>query len=171
VLGYLGSGYLDEEDIADGDGFWLVHLANSVWDEVPGLAMLYLGAALAILGWLSGRAAWRSDLSPETTIHHIVGLLLAGLFFLSPNYPWYFLVLVPFLPIVGGAPAWAFTIGAFLLYRECWCDDQPDILIWKTALNAAFLIAAAFATARSLAASGRLRGIFGWKGRIPPQPT
>jgi Glycosyltransferase family 87 len=46
VLGYLGSGYLDEEDIADGDGFWLVHLANSVWDEVPGLVVLYLCAAL-----------------------------------------------------------------------------------------------------------------------------
>jgi hypothetical protein len=82
-----------------------------------------------------GRAAWRSDRSPEAAIHHIVGLLLAGLFLLSPNYPWYFLILVPFLPIVGGGPVWAFTVGAFLLYRECWCEDQPDILIWKTALN------------------------------------
>src|SRR5262245_23175749 len=171
VLGYLGSGYLDEEDIADGDGFWLVHLANSAWDEVPGLVVLYLCAALAILGWLAVRAAWRSDRSPEAAIHHIVGLLLAGLFLLSPNYPWYFLILVPFLPIVGGAPVWTFTIGAFLLYRECWCDDQPDILIWKTALNLAFLIAVSFPIARSLAAPGRLRSILEWKGGIPPQPT
>jgi len=172
VLGYLGSGYLDEEDIADGDGFWLVHLANSVWDEeVPELVIIYLGAALAILGWLAVRAAWRSDRSPETTIRHVVGLLLAGLFLLSPNYSWYFLILVPFLPIVGGAPAWTFTIGAFLLYQECWCDDQPDMLVWKTALNLAFLIAASFPIARSIAASGRLPSMLGWKGPIPPQPT
>ncbi len=172
VLGYLGSGYLDEENIADGDGFWLVHLANSVWDEeVPELVIIYLGAALAILGWLAVRAAWRSDRSPETTIRHVVGLLLAGLFLLSPNYSWYFLILVPFLPIVGGAPAWTFTIGAFLLYQECWCDDQPDMLVWKTALNLAFLIAASFPIARSIAASGRLPSMLGWKGPIPPQPT
>ena len=172
VLGYLGSGYLDEEDIADGDGFWLVHLANSVWDEeVPELVIIYLGAALAILGWLAVRAAWRSDRSPETTIRHVVGLLLAGLFLLSPNYSWYFLILVPFLPIVGGAPAWTFTIGAFLLYQECWCDDQPDMLVWKTALNLAFLIAASFPIARSIAASGRLPSMLGWKSPIPRQPT
>jgi hypothetical protein len=75
---------------------------------------------------------------------------------------------VPFLLIVGGAPVWTFTIGAFLLYRECWCDDQPDILIWKTALNLAFVIAVSFPIARSLAAPGRLRSILEWKGRIPP---
>src|SRR5262249_15738608 len=153
------------------DGLWVVHLANSIWDEVPGFLVLYLCAALATLGWLALRAAWRFDRSPETTIRQIVGLLLAGLFLLSPNYPWYFLILVPFLPIVGGAAVWAFTIGAFLLYRECWCDDQPDILIWKTALNLAFLIAVSFPIARNLAAPGRLRSILGWKGRIPPQPT
>jgi hypothetical protein len=171
VLGYLGAGYLDEEDIADGDGFWLVHLVNSLWDEVPGLVVLYLCAALAILGWLAVRAAWRADRSPETTIRHIVGLLLAGLFLLSPNYPWYFFVLVPFLPIVGGAPAWTLTIGAFLLYQECWCDDQPDILIWKTALNLAFLIALSLPIARGLAESGRLPSILGWNSRIPSQPA
>ncbi len=123
--------------------------------------MLYVCTALAILGWLALRAAWRRDPSPETTIHHIVGLLLAGLFFLSPNYPWYFLVLVPFLPIVGSAPAWALTIGAFLLYRECWCDDQPDILIWKTALNLAFLTAVSLPIAGNLPAVHRLRRIVG----------
>jgi len=171
VLGYLASGYFDEEELADGEGFWLVHLANSVWDDVPGLVVLYLCAALAVVGWLALRAAFRSDRSPETTAHHIVGLLLAGLFFLSPNYPWYFLLLVPFLPIVGGAPSWTLTVGAFLLYRECWCDDQPDILIWKTALNLAFLIAVSFPTVRSIAASGRLRRILGRKGRVPPQLT
>jgi len=168
VLGYLGSGYLDEEDIADGDGFWLVHFANTVWDdEVPGLAVLYVCAAIAVVGWLALRTAFRSDRSPETTARHIAGLLIAGLFFLSPNYPWYFLALVPFLPIVGGAPAWTFTIGAFLLYRECWCDDQPDILIWKTGLNLAFLIAISFTTARKLVASGQFPSILARKGRVP----
>jgi alpha-1,6-mannosyltransferase len=169
VLGYLGTGYLDEEDITDGDAFWLVHLANSAWEEVSGVFVLYLCVALAVLGYLAIRAAWRSDRSPEATIRGIVGLLLAGLFLLSPNYPWYFLALVPFLSIVGGVPAWTFTIGAFLLYLECWCDDQPDILIWKTALNAAFLIAVSYALARGFTASGRLRKILGLEDRIPAQ--
>jgi alpha-1,6-mannosyltransferase len=165
VLGYLGTGYLDEEDFADGDGFWLVHLANSAWGEFSSFFVFYLCVTLTVLGYLAIRAAWRSDRSPETTIHRMIDLLLAGLFFLSPNYPWYFLVLTPFLSIAGGAPAWTFTIGAFLLYQECWCDDQPDILIWKTALNVAFLIAVTFAFAKNLPVPGRLREILGWQHR------
>jgi alpha-1,6-mannosyltransferase len=165
VLGYLGSGYLDEEGFEDGDGFWLVHLANAAWGESSGFFVVYLCVALAVLGYLAIRAAWRSDLSPETTTHRIIDLLLAGLFFLSPNYPWYFLVLTPFLSIVGGAPVWTFTIGAFLLYQECWCDDQPDILIWKTVLNVAFLIAITLTFATSLVASGRLPRILGCEPR------
>jgi hypothetical protein len=48
------------------------------------------------------------------------------------------------------------------LYQECWCDDPPDTLIGKTALNVGFLIAITFAFATSRTASGRLRGILGW---------
>ena len=44
-------------------------------------------------------------------------LLTAGLVLMSPNYAWYFLALVPFIPLGAGAPAWALTLGAFLLYR------------------------------------------------------
>ena len=39
---------------------------------------------------------------------------------MSPNYAWYFLALVPFIPLAAApvqAPIWALTLGAFLLYR------------------------------------------------------
>ena len=54
-----------------------------------------------------------------------VGVLLtAGLVLLSPNYAWYFLAVVPFIPLGGGAPAWAMTLGAILLYRPAMLPAQ-----------------------------------------------
>ena len=47
---------------------------------------------------------------------------------MSPNYAWYFLALVPFIPLGAGAPAWALTLGAFLLYRPIFLPAQRSRL-------------------------------------------
>jgi hypothetical protein len=65
---------------------------------------------------------------------------MTGLFFLSPNYPWYFLAVVPFIPIGGGAPAWALSIGAVLLYL-IYPDYAARFLVWKGVICIAFLVA------------------------------
>ena len=68
-------------------------------------------------------------------------LLMAGLFFLSPSYAWYVLAVVPFTVLGGGAPAWAMTLGAILLYRP-WLLPDND-LAWKTLAILPFVVAAA----------------------------
>jgi len=73
-------------------------------------------------------------------------LLTAGLFLMSPNYAWYFLALVPFIPLAtppAQAPIWALTLGGFLLYRPLYLPHNE--LIWKTLATLPFVLAAALA--------------------------
>ena len=102
---------------------------------MPGLTVAYLLAAAGVMAWLGVRAAWRADRTPETTLRDIAVLLMAGLFFLSPNYAWYFLAVVPFIALGGGAPAWAMTLAAPLLYRPLFLPDND--VAWKTLAIAA----------------------------------
>ena len=96
VLGFVTTGgYLGEEGFADGEGFWLVALARAAFGNVRGLTTAYLLVAAGTMAWLGIRAAWRADHAPTETLRDIAVLLMAGMFVLSPNYPWYFLVVVP----------------------------------------------------------------------------
>ena len=142
IFGFLLTGYLHEEGFQGGEGFWLVHAARSAFGDIPGLLPLYLALAAGTLGVLALRAAFARDASPERAVRDIAVLLMAGLFFLSPNYPWYYLVVVPFIPIGGGAPAWALSIGALLL-NLLYPDYDARFLIWKGVISVAFLIALA----------------------------
>jgi hypothetical protein len=139
VLGFL-SGYLSEEGFQGGQGFWLVNVARHVFGDVPGLQTLYIVFAAGVLGAQALRMAFTAEASPERRMRDIAMLLMAGLFFLSPNYPWYFLVVVPFIPIGGGTPAWALSIGALLLYL-LYPDYTARFLIWKGVISIAFLLA------------------------------
>jgi len=142
VFGFLLNGYLSEEGLRGGDGFWLVHVARGAFGDIPALVPLYLALAAATLGVLALGAAFARDDTPERRVRDIAMLLMAGLFFLSPNYPWYYLVVAAFIPIGGGAPAWALSIGAALLYLLFPDYDEP-FLIWKGVVSIAFLIAVA----------------------------
>ena len=64
---------------------------------------------------------------------------MAALFILSPNYAWYFLAVVPFIVLGGGAAAWAMTLGAILLYKPAMMPDND--LAWKTIATLPFVIA------------------------------
>jgi hypothetical protein len=160
VLGFLVGGYLHEEGFQSGDGFWLVHTARVLIGDVPGLLTLYVALAAATLGTLALRIAFKTDDSPQRTTHDIATLLLAGLFFLSPNYPWYFLVVVPFIPLGGGAPAWTLSVSAFLLYLT-YPDYAARFLIWKGAISGAFLVAMVVTLFRT-GTFGRPRGALRW---------
>ena len=71
-------------------------------------------------------------------------MLLALLFLLSPNYPWYFLVVTPFVALIGGAPVWVLSVGAVLLQDEFPGDWAPPKLVGKSILYGAFLAACAY---------------------------
>jgi alpha-1,6-mannosyltransferase len=137
VFGFL-TGYVAEEGIASGEGIWLTLLIQTLIGKLPGLTTLYVLAAAAIMIRLALRAS-RADATPGEAIPDIILLLTAGLFLMSPNYAWYFLVLVPFIPLGAGAPAWALTLGAFLLYRPIFLPYND--LIWKTLATVPFLLA------------------------------
>jgi hypothetical protein len=86
---------------------------------------------------------------------------MAGLFFLSPNYPWYYLAVVPFIPIGGGAPAWALTIGALLL-NLLYPDFGARFLLWKGVISLSFLIAVLASTKGSARLSVSIQRYFRW---------
>jgi alpha-1,6-mannosyltransferase len=159
VLGFLTE-YVSEEGLTSGDGFWLVGLAQAIVGKLPGLTAAYLVAAAAVMGWLALRAVSRTDPTPRHAIGDVAVLLMAGLFFLSPNYAWYFLALVPFLAFGAGAPAWALTLAAFLLYRPFLLPHND--LVWKTAAFLPFVIAMAITMAMRWRASSRSSGESAW---------
>jgi hypothetical protein len=160
VLGFVSSGYLSEEGFVAGDGFWLVALLQRALGDVPGLTAAYVLAAACAMAWLALRLSSRIEASPESALRGVALLLMAGLFLLSPNYPWYVLAVVPFTVLGGGAPAWAMTLGAILLYRP-WLLPEND-LAWKTLATLPFLFAVAMTLVRHRRAVKSLAGASQW---------
>jgi alpha-1,6-mannosyltransferase len=64
------------------------------------------------------------------------------LLLLSPNYEWYFLVVMPFVALCGNAPTWAATIGAILLTNEVETDFHISTMLVKSTLFGAVLLSA-----------------------------
>jgi alpha-1,6-mannosyltransferase len=151
ALGWL-PGYLSEEGLAEGAGFWLTSAIQSLTGPLPGLTFAYVAAAAVILGWIALRTVVREERTPEQAIAAITALTIAGLFFLSPNYAWYFLALVPFLALGAGPAAWTLTILAPLLYRPITLPLNE--LAWKSAVFVPFLVVLAVGAMRRRASPG-----------------
>jgi hypothetical protein len=141
VLGFLTHGYLEEEGLRSGSELWLLSLWRLLFGEhrgdVPGYAIV------AVLILLAGGLAVARN--PHRTMASTLGdtnnLLLLALLLLSPNYPWYFLVITPFLALSGAPQTWAVSIGALLLTREVdWDSDLPR-MITKSLLFGGLLLA------------------------------
>jgi hypothetical protein len=74
----------------------------------------------------------------------LVWLLIAFLVLSSPHYPWYFLVLVPFLALSPTATAWVLTTGSVLLYYAFDDPAMPSYEARIIAFTLAVLAALAF---------------------------
>jgi alpha-1,6-mannosyltransferase len=143
VFGFLTTGYLAEEGIAAGEKIWPLAVWRMIVGRVSMDATVYVAVAAAAIAAAAVRIAFR-NVDTADKLDDIKWLLIAFLFLLSPNYPWYFLIVVPFVALGGGAPAWTITIGAVLLQEEAWWDYTVPILIRKSVLFGAFLIACAY---------------------------
>jgi type IV secretory pathway VirB2 component (pilin) len=139
VLGFLGGGYVAEEGLSSGTGIWLVALLQSLTGPVPMLAAAYVVMAAAVMLVLGLQCGFDPRRGPRETVRAVILLVITGLVLLSPNYAWYFLALVPFIPLGAGAIGWALTLGAFLLYRPIYLGPDND-LIWKSLATAPFLL-------------------------------
>jgi hypothetical protein len=150
VLGFLAQGYLSEEGFLSGSSIWLVALLQPIFGGGAALVILYAVTAATIMIALGLRYRFDPERTPRQTIDGIIVLLTAGLVLMSPNYAWYFLALVPFIPLGAGAPAWALTLGAFLLYRPILIESHNE-LIWKTLATLPFVLALAYVLTRKRA--------------------
>jgi alpha-1,6-mannosyltransferase len=150
VLGFLTRGYLTEERFNTGEVFWPLAAIQWVfgdhnWDHLQ----VYLVISGIVLAALAVRVAFRAERSALTMLADVSRLLMAFLFLLSPNYPWYFLALTPFVALVGGAPVWALTVGAVILQDEVDWDPSVPMMVRKTVLYSGFLAACLYAAWRA----------------------
>ena len=116
ALGFL-SGYVAEENLGSGSGFWLLDMARRAI-AIPLAA--YLGLAASVMAGLA-IGALRRPPAPRSDLNWAMALGTGALFFASPHYPWYFVWLVALLTTAPWWPAWWLTLAAVLLY----CDPKP----------------------------------------------
>jgi hypothetical protein len=121
VFGFL-SGYVAEEQLASGTGFWIVEVLRRV---VPLPTSLYLAVALAILAGLA-ISALRRPPGPSPSLRWAMILGIATTLIASPHYPWYFVWLVVLLCVAPWWPAWWLTIAAVLMHL----DPTGQIPLW-----------------------------------------
>ena len=156
VLGFLTTGYTAEERIQSGEGFWALTAWRAVFGARAGDVAGYLALALAVLLGLSLRAAFRRERTPATILRDTNVIILVFLFLLSSNFPWYSLIAVPFLALVGGAPGWTLTVGGFMLNDVINDDWHIHLDLRDAAFNVLFLSAVVFAIIRRRNSTARI---------------
>ena len=144
VFGFLTTGYLNEEFLDSGNIIWPLAVWRLVFGAHRGDVVVYLFATAIILSVLALIAAHREPRSPQSILADITRLLLAFLLLLSPSYPWYFLAIVPFVALRGGATVWTASIGALLLQNELDWDYYIPLLVRKSILYGGVLAAFAY---------------------------
>jgi hypothetical protein len=134
VLGFLTKGYLTEEGISAGNDLWLLWLWRLVFGEHQGDVIAYVVLAALVLMFKAFTVARSARGTIAATLADINMLLLLTLLLLSPNYPWYFLVITPFTALCGSAPTWVVSIGALLLSEQLDWDFYIPRMVTKSIL-------------------------------------
>ncbi|WP_213289271.1 glycosyltransferase 87 family protein [Bradyrhizobium sp. sGM-13] len=143
VLGFLTQGYLTEQGISAGNDLWLLSLWRIVFGEHQGDVVAYVVLAALVLMFKGQSVARSLDRSVVCRLADINMLLLIALLLLSPNYPWYFLVITPFAALCGLAPTWVVSIGALLLSEQLDWDFYIPRMVTKSILFGSLLLALA----------------------------
>lgn len=82
-----------------------------------------------------------SNHSITTRLADINSLLLITLLLLSPNYPWYFLIITPFVVLCGSPQAWVVSIGALSLTEQLDWDFYIPRMVTKSILFGGLFLA------------------------------
>jgi hypothetical protein len=151
AVGFLPR-YLAEERIAEGSAFWLLEVARAALGTSGGL-VIYLTVSAAALAGLALRAGFRRSVGFDVRVRDSLVLMSTALFLLSPDYPWYALILVPYLALAGPRPlaepaAWpalALSLAGFVLYDVIAGDPQVHFTLRDAGFNV--LVLGAFAAA------------------------
>lgn len=123
--------YFGEEGIGSGQGFLLLRLIALVDQTLPRAAtFVYIAVAAAALAGLALVLVADRRRDIVTAARQAQILLLTFLVLLSPNYPWYFLVLVPLGCLSPWMPARIATLLAVILYAAPPLDaEQQTVLV------------------------------------------
>ncbi len=140
VFGYLTKGYLTEEGISAGYELWLLSLWRLVFGEHRGDVAVYMVLAALVLLFAAFAVALRADRGIAPRLADINTLLLVTLLFLSPNYPWYFLLITPFVALVGTPPTWVVSIVALMLSEQLDWDFYIPRIVTKSVLFGGLLL-------------------------------
>jgi len=112
-----------------------------VFGEHQGDVVGYAVLAALVLLFKALSVARSSDRTIASSLADINMLLLIVLLFLSPNYPWYFLVITPFVALCGSPPTWVVSIGALLLSEQLDWDFYIPRMVTKSILFGGLLLA------------------------------
>lgn len=124
VFGFV-SGYVQEEGLASGSGFKLLWLLQQLTGPLLYGTASYLAVSMIILAAIALAVGFRSDRTVDSLLRAASWMLIAFLVLISPNYPWYFLILVPFLALSPSATAWMLTSASVLFYDIVSADVLP----------------------------------------------
>jgi alpha-1,6-mannosyltransferase len=149
VLGFLTQGYLREEGISAGNDLWPLALWRLVFGEHHGDVVFYVAMAALVLLFAGLAVARSGDRPIASRLAGINRLLLLTLLLLSPNYPWYFLAVTPFVALCGSLPNWFVSIAALLLTEQLDWDFYIPRMMIKSILFGGLVLAWVFATWRS----------------------
>jgi hypothetical protein len=149
VLGFLTHGYLREEGISAGNDLWPLALWRRVFGEHHGDVVAYVAMAALVLLFAGLAVARGADRPIASRLVDINKLLLLTLLLLSPNYPWYFLVVMPFVALCGSLPNWFVSIGALLLTEQLDWDVYIPRMVTKSILFGGLVLAWAYTAWRS----------------------
>jgi hypothetical protein len=149
VLGFLTQGYLREEGISAGNDLWPLALWRLAFGEHHGDVVAYVAIAALILLFAGLVVARSGDRPIASRLADINRLLLLTLWLLSPNYPWYFLVITPFVVLCGSLPNWFVSIAALLLTEQLDWDFYIPRMVTKSILFGGLILAWTFTTWRT----------------------
>jgi alpha-1,6-mannosyltransferase len=144
VFGFLTEGYLTEEGIISGNDLWLLSVWRLVFGARQGDVLAYGVIAALVVLFMMLSAARRPDRTIAASLADINMVLLVALLVVSPNRPWHFMPIVPFVALCGNAPSWVVSIGALLLTNELYWEFHLPKLIIKSILFGGFLLACAW---------------------------
>ncbi len=140
VLGFLPS-YAREQGLGSGTGIFALALLGAAGLFRPWMTGAY---ALAAALLLVGTALWtrrRSQRALQGALGGTALLVVLFLLLLTPVFPWYFLLALPFTALLGLWSPFALSTGGFLLYG--FHADAPAFLPRWSLLMALVLAAAA----------------------------
>jgi hypothetical protein len=142
VFGFV-SGYVQEEGFASGNGLKLLWLLQQLTGPLRYGTASYLAVSMIVLATIALAVGFRADRTVESSLRAAGWMLIAFLVLISPNYPWYFLVLVPFLALAPSATAWVLTSASVLFYDVVPGDVLPAYETRITVFTLAILAALA----------------------------